>query len=160
VRAHLSVQYKNRCLCTFELQPEIAPDGSFEFQRIMPGEEFKLVSTRTQTEWCMLEPGESRTDVTLSVPRAAALRGLVLDQDGNPVKTHCEYDVEHDRSGRWSFAGTTTHGTITACNLKPGAVRIRIEAKGFKRCVSDELKLEPGELRFVRMHLEPATHRR
>lgn len=160
VRAHLSVRYKHRCLCTFELHPEIAPDGSFEFHRMIPGEEFKLVSTRTETEWFTLEPGESRTDVTLSIPLAAALRGLILDQDGNPVTTHCEYDVEHDGSGRWSFAGTTTHGLISACNLKPGAVRIRVEAKGFRRCVSDELKLEPGELRFFRMHLEPGAQRR
>jgi len=166
----LKVQYKKPNGCAFETDVPINPDGTFTFTRIMPKEPFKLVGMITslqvaplapvETDYFILEPGEHKTDVQMIVPLAAALRGLVIDQDGAPVKDIGEFILVHERSDRSEDRGGLIDGDLISGGEKFGynpigqtPFRISIKANGFEEYLSDVIQLEPGELRFIRIVL-------
>ena len=166
----LKVQYKKPSGCAFETDVPINSDGTFTFTRIMPKEPFKLVGMRTsrqvtplapvETDYFILELGEHKTDVQMIVPLASALRGLVVDQDGAPVKNIGDFRMVPEGSDRSVGRGGLIGGNLISGGEKFGCYaigqttfRISIKANGFEDHLSDVIQLEPGELRFIRIVL-------
>jgi len=158
-RQRLGVQYQNLNGVTFELDAYPAPDGRFVIERIMPGEPFRLrlhkgsrqatPSPEVWSETFTLEPGQTREGIVLKVPQAAALRGVVVDAEGRPVKGIWHLVFKNGYGG-WGH-GDPIDGKFGTYRVAPGPLRIEVSAKGFEPYVSAPISVEPGELRFVRV---------
>jgi len=166
----LEVQYKKPNSCAFETKVPINSDGTFTFTRIMPKEPFKLVGMITshqvtplapvETDYFILEPGEHKTDVQMIIPLASALRGVVVNQDGSPVKNIWNFSLIPEGSDISVGKGGLIGGDLISGGEKFGyyavgqtPFRISIKASGFENYLSDVIQLEPGELRFIRIVL-------
>jgi hypothetical protein len=167
-RQRLGVQYQNRNSVTFELDVYPGPDGGFVIERIMPGEPFRLClhrgshqttpSPEVWSETFTLEPGQTREGVVMKVPQAAALRGVVVDEEDRPVTGIWRLAFENRDRG-WGH-GDPVDGKFGTYGVAPGPLRIEVGAKGFEPYVSAPISLEPGELRFIRvvMKLQKPKH--
>jgi len=167
----LNVKYKKTSGHEADTDVQINSDGAFTFARIMPGEPFKLVGLTTfhqgtpgapvETDYFILEPGEHKTDVQIVIPLASALRGLVVDQDGAPVKNILDFRLVPERSDEAVGKGGLIGGNLSSGGPEFGhyaigqaPFRISVKADGFDDYLSDVIQLDPGELRFIRIVLE------
>lgn len=157
----LRIEYHNPNSCSFELRFPVYADRSFSFERLMPGQPFRIVGglvsrqttprAPTRTEEFILKPGQHKQDIHITVPMAAAIRGIVVDAAGRPVTTIWGLSLLDEsgghgrecRDGRFGFQA-----------LGQQAYRLRVRAAGFEEHLSQPIQLEPGELRFVRIQLE------
>jgi hypothetical protein len=160
---YLSVEYRRPNLLAFEADIRQRPDGSFSFERIMPGEEFKVKARGTsrqttprapvETDYMTLAPGEERT-INFHIPLAAALRLLVTNAQGQSVKGEVSLTLLFEDGNQWSgFPDRSGHGRFGFYALGQVPFRVQIKAHGFQDYLSEPLKLEPGELRFMRLTL-------
>jgi hypothetical protein len=157
----LSISYKRANLIAFELDMPLATDGTFSCDRIMPGEEFRVIAggvsrqstprAPTASDYLSLAPGEERI-VNLQVPLPAALRVLVVNQREQPVNGEVMLRSEED--AQLSNVQKSV-GKFGFWALGPEPFRISIQAAGFDDYRSDPIQLEPGELRFVKIVLTP-----
>ena len=158
----MALTYVDTMLCSFEFDVTAAPDGTFTIDRIMPGHPFTFggsgggygcpsscgASSRVTT----LKPGEVLKGVVLTVPQAAAVRGVIVDEGDAPV-----------RGMEVAFLNKLGQGVIGACaendnrfgmsGLTPNTP-LRIEAPGnwIKSSRQGiEISLKPGEMRFVKL---------
>lgn len=158
-RQRLTVRYKNPNSCSFELDAYPDPHGNFTIQRIMPGEPFRLwvsngshQSTPSPEVWSdtfTLKSGEVKEDIVLKVPQAAAVRGIVVDEQNKPVKGIWLLQF-HNREGGWGHGEPedAKFGTYAAAPLP---LQVKINAKGFEPYLSKDLRLKPGELHFIKV---------
>lgn len=161
IYTHLSVSYKRANLIAFELDMPVSSNGEYFCDRIMPGEEFRIVtagSSRQSTprapaasDYLSLSPGAERL-VNLQVPQAAALRILLVDHREQLV--NAEVTLRSVSDVQMSNVQQSV-GKFGFFALGEEAFRIHIQAKGFDDYVSDPIQLEPGELRFIRIVLTP-----
>jgi len=166
----LKVQYKKPNGCGFEMDVAINSDGTFTFNRIWPKELFKLVGVVTsrqvtplapvETDYFTLEPGEHKMDVQMIIPLASALRGIVVNQGGAPVKNIWNFSLIPEGSDTSVGGGGLIGGDLISGGEKfsyyaLGQIpfRISVKANGFEDYLSDVIQLEPGELRFIRIVL-------
>jgi hypothetical protein len=161
-RQRLKVRYKNPNSCSFELEAYPDPHGNFTIGRIMPREPFRLwlshgshQSTPSPEVWSdtfTLKSGEVKEGIVLKVPQAAAVRGIVVDEQNKPVKGIWSLQF-YNREGGWGHGEPedAKFGTYAAAPLP---LQVRIDAKGFKSYVSKELPLKPGELHFIKVVME------
>ncbi|MEQ1893516.1 MAG: carboxypeptidase-like regulatory domain-containing protein [Planctomycetota bacterium] len=98
-----------------------------------------------------LTPGETRTDVVLSLRPSCALRARVLDSSGAPV-----VGATLSLVGRAARIDTDAHGEATLTDLPPGRFQLRTEATGFLR-TEFELDLRPGPPRTHEIILQRPT---
>lgn len=161
VRTRLRVNYQRQNLTAFELEIPIAADGTFSCDRIMPGERFRITGgggSRQTTprapiasEYLVLGPGEERT-INLQVPLASALRILVVDQRNQLVRGEVklksgdadDFSNHQESNGKFGFVGLGT-----------APVRIHFRAEGFEDYLSELTRLEPGELKFLKIIVAP-----
>ena len=157
-RRRVSVRYRNRSHCSFELDTSPAPDGHFAIGRIMPEEPFRLQvsagsrqTTPSPQVWSgtlTLKPGETRRGIVLNVPHPAAIQGIVTDEKSMPVASRSV--SFHNRDGGWGH-GPPKGNRFGTYRLAPMPLRIKVRAAGFDPHESDEIPLRPGELRFVKV---------
>jgi len=162
VHMSLFIEYRQRADCPFELMVRSLPDGTFAFSRIIPGQEFRVVAGRmwprasVEGEWMTLAAGEVREGIRLQVPLPTSLRGVVVDQQGRPIpKARTEPSFPEGSGslqGRCWEDSTFFYGAFGA---KP--FQIRAWADGYGRVSTEEIRLEPGELRFLPMTLKPSA---
>lgn len=173
----LRVHYRRPAWLAFETDLRTDATGAFRFDRIMPGEEFCLVTdgfnmmwrprASTQSQWLSLKPGELHEGVELSVPLAAGLRGKVEFADGRPVDIGGRYSLWLDYGAdrhRTHYVGTDNgpwgpkgDGRFGFFGLSGDAFHFRTNVPGYEVEPAGPLRLEPGELRFVRVILRPAA---
>jgi len=157
----LRVKYSNRNECAFEVWIPVLADGSFSFERIMPGQPFRVeggvISFQTtpkapvRTDESVLAPGERKADVRLTVPMAAAIYGVVVDDAGDLVTATSDLHLLHEDDARYYECRDGRFGFQA---LGHGPYRLRVQAAGFKEYLTGPLELKPGELRFVKIPLE------
>ena len=108
-----------------ELEPVLTGvDGRFEARGLGPGE-WKVIGSSERdgafspAQEVHLEPGQ-RAEVTIDLAYAAAISGVVVDQDGAPVPA---VSVEFRHSGRddLGFATTAADGSFRATTMMGGA---------------------------------------
>ena len=140
---------------SFETWIQLAADRSFTFDRIMPGQEFRLVAQgnsgqvrrRVCTEWMVLNPGEHKEDIKITVPLASALYVICIDERGERVKDPHITLLYADGGGQ------NTGGEGFFIGLDPGPFRVEAYKQGIY--TSEPLQLQPGELRVLRAQLLP-----
>jgi len=159
----LSLRYRREHQCAFETRIPLKSDGAFAFDRIMPGEVFRVEAGRrgwqttptapVASEWMQLGASQAKTDVRLTVPLASAIRGIVVDQQGEPVTKTWDLTYLRADGDNWGHGAPHNHrfGTF-AIGQQP--FRIRVCATGFTEFISGQIRLEPGELRFVKLVLK------
>src|SRR5258706_2866068 len=145
----LSISYKRPSLIAFELDIPLAPDGTFSFDRITPGEEFIIFAGRISalssrrapvaSDYLLLSPGEEHI-VNLQVPLAAALRVLFTDNRGRPVNAEATLRSEDD--AQLSNVQQSV-GKFGFWALGEEPFSIRIEANGFDDYVVNPIQLQP-----------------
>jgi hypothetical protein len=158
-RRRVKVRYRDHFQAGFELDIIPAPDGTFTIRRIMPGVPFRLwvskgshqatPSPEVYSEEFVLKPGESREHIALTVPQAAAIRGIVVDAEGRPVTGIYSLSF-HNEHGGWGH-GERADGRFGTYGVTPGLIQIKVKAQGFEDRTSEKIHLAPGELRFVRV---------
>jgi hypothetical protein len=160
----VSIRYKKFSIVAFEGDVTLQSDGTFSFSRIMPNMEFKILAENismqntpiapVETGYMMLKPGEKRTDISMVVPQAAAVRGIILDETNKPVETVGGVSLmSDDGSGKGASEGSKFG--FSGIGQKP--FRLRVYATGFEEYWSAKMQLEPGELRFVKIILKPKS---
>jgi hypothetical protein len=164
-RQRVSVEYRDHFHAGFELDVFPSPDGAFTIRRIMPGAAFRVrVSANSHqstpsagiySEEFVLKPGESRENVSLTVPQAAAIRGIVVDAEGRPVTSIYSLMFHSEHRG-WGQGGRPD-GRFGTYGVSPGPLQIKVKAKGFEDHTSEKILLEAGELRFVRIVMKKNT---
>lgn len=163
--ADVAIEYEKDCRAHFELCAHLRPDGRFAFDRIMPGESFRIVARRgsgqttpmapVETGYFTLQPGEERVGIELRVPLASAVRGIIVGEDGVPVSgLHDLAIMFEDGRGRGSSEPLRPRFGFSGL----GAMPFRIRAEWFT--FSDWIALEPGELRFVQLTLQKPSKAR
>ncbi len=158
-RRRVRVVYRNKNHVSFELYVLSDPEGYFVIDRIMPGEPFKLlVEGRCQSfasgpnvwsDTFNLKDRQILNDVVLKVPQAAALRGIVVDEEDRPVTSI--WQVEFQGQDDYWVDHKTADGKFGAFGVTPGPLKIKVRADGFVPYMSEQIQLEPGELRFVKV---------
>ena len=104
-----------------------------------------------------LKSGEVSKKLTIQVPLAAAIRGIVVSQDGQLVKESPFLDDGPGNAKR-SYVGTangpwgTSDGRFGFYGL--GTTPFHIRVHGWQVEPRDEIQLEPGELRFIKVVLK------
>jgi len=166
-RQRISVEYRKRNHVSFELSVYPAPDGTFTIDRIAPGEPFRLHASRAShqitssaevySDERVLEAGEAKDRVNLRVPQAAAIRGVVVDEEGRPV-TDIGPLIFQNEYRRWQH-GEPTDGRFGTFGAPPKPLRITVVANGYEHYTSPEIPLEPGELRFVRVVMKKKSRK-
>jgi hypothetical protein len=163
IPASLHVEYRKPSNCCFELGIPVAPDGSFEFRRVLPDEDFSIIGGfgtcqfatpmgRITTEWTQLGEGKQKRNSLLYLPQASAISGIVMDEKSQPVSSIKDLMILWKNGGRGlggdipARFGMATDGTT--------AIQVRVEAKGFKQHLSNKISIAPGELRFVEIRLQ------
>ena len=160
------LEYINESLCTSEFVVGVSPGGDFTIDRIMPGEPFRIHgggaiggSTPACGMWSdvmTLKPGEVLRDVVLTVPQPAAVRGIIVDEEGRPVKSVYSVTFRNKFRG-WGHGQNEGDYRFGDDDVPPIPLRIKIDARGFQRYVGPEISLKPGELRFVKVVLKKDT---
>jgi carboxypeptidase family protein len=137
---------------------------SFSFDGIMPGVSFRLYANdqlrSVWTEDSMLKPGEHRNGIVLRLPWPGAILGRVLDEGGKAVEradVRVRYDGAYYEDSRSIWGGADGQFAFRGLSDKP--LRIEVEAEGFLRSLSDQMTIQPGELRLieVRLHKDKAA---
>jgi hypothetical protein len=157
----LRVKYSNRNACAFEVWIPVLADGSFSFERIMPGQPFRIeggvISLQAtprapvRTDEFVLAPGERKADIQIAVPMAAAIYGIVVDHAGDLVPGISDLHLLDQDDGRYYEC---RDGRFAFQALGHGPYRLRVRAAGFKEYLTGPLELGPGELRFLKIPLE------
>lgn len=150
----MEIHYKQANLLNFQLEFRPAVDGSFTFNRIIPGAAFKIVGCG-QTDYMVLRPGEVRDNVRLQWAPDGCLAGVVTDESGAVPKGIWSVQVEQDEfhqgmawppeSGRFSW------------RVGRSPCRIRVTGSSgttFSDYVSDWMQVEPGELRYLHVKVK------
>jgi hypothetical protein len=106
-----------------------------------------------------LESGQVEPDVNLTIPQAAAIRGIVVDESDQPVIDILSLAFFNVHSGQ----GTSkpVDGRFGTFAASPLPTEIRIEATGFQPYRSEPVDLKPGQMHFVKVVLRrqpPAGH--
>lgn len=142
----------------------VAPDedGRFTLNHLMPNVPFRLrIHSDTHqvtplagvwSQVITLKPGEKRTGIELKILHPAAVRGVVVDQQGEPVKTIYSLNFWHDGNG-WGH-GEDPDGRFGTYAIPPGPLEIRIKATGFKPFVSEAFDMKSGEMRYIKLVME------
>lgn len=172
----LRVQYRRPAWLAFETDLRTDATGAFRFDRIMPGEEFCLVTdgfnlmwrqrASTHSQWFTLKAGELHEGVELAVPLAAGLRGTVETPGGLPVDIAGHHSLWLDYGpdgGTLHYKGTDNGpwgpkdgGRFGFFGLGSKPFHFRTSVPGYEVEPTGPIRLEPGELRFVRLILRPA----
>jgi hypothetical protein len=104
-----------------------------------------------RTDEFVLAPGERKADVQITVPLAAAIYGVIVDNAGNLVPGNSDVRIVEVDGFRWF---ESRDGRFAFQALGHGPYRLRVQAVGFKEYLTGPLELEPGELRFLKIPLE------
>jgi hypothetical protein len=109
-----------------------------------------------------LKPGETSDVVTLKVPLAAAIRGIILDEDGKQIglRIALDYGPRENFPGEelLHYVGTNNgqwgpnDGRFGFYGLDSRPFRIRVG--GWEVEPSEPIQLEAGEMRFIRVTLK------
>jgi hypothetical protein len=166
-RCWLWLHYKRPAYLSFEARFATNADGTFRFDRVMPNEEFTLVTDGFDFRWrqhpssssepLTLKPGEVGKKLTIQVPLAAAVRGIVVSPDGKLARESPFLDYGTGNAKR-SYVGTAngpwgpSDGRFGFYGLETTPFRIRVN--GWQVEPRDEIHLEPGELRFIKVVLK------
>jgi len=161
----LGVRYRRFSWIDFETDFASHADGTFRFDRIMPNEEFAVVSGDRRSEWISLKPGESSKAVKLQLALAAAVRGVVVAEDGSLVARGLGLDygprmeIGHGLGNEIKYYVGTNNGPWGPNDGRFGFFGLdnrpfRIRVGGWEVDPSEPIQLEPGELRFVRVTLK------
>ena len=160
---HLTVEYRRPTLLAFETHIRQRADGSFSFDRIMPGEEFRLVARGLSHQstprapvasgFMTLPPGGERI-VNLEIPLAAALRVLVTDEQGQPVGSDLSLTLLFEDGTRWSgIPDSSGAGRFGFSALGQVPFRIQVKVRVFQEHISEIIRLEPGELKLAQIRI-------
>lgn len=151
----------NGFLGWFHVVPDM--DGRFTIDQLMPGVPFRLhlyedrhqQSPRPEvwSEIITLKPGEHQTGLKLEIPQAAAIRGIVVDQHGEPVQNIYELYFWSEHGG-WAQGEPEADGRFGSYAIAPGALKITIKAKDYKPFVSQPINLQAGEMAFIKLVME------
>ena len=77
----------------------------------------------------VVKPGESRENIALRIPQAAAIRGIVEDAEGRPV-TNIHWLIFVNEYGGWGH-GESADGRFGTFGVTPKPVQIEVNAEGF-----------------------------
>jgi hypothetical protein len=172
----LSVSYKRPGWLPFENRFNSRADGTFRFERVMPGEDFVVATdsfgfrsrqAAADSDAMRLEPGEVREGVHLKVPLNSGLRGIVVFEDGSTVDVgdrgrslYLELATAKSPdayAARRYYVGTNngpwgpSDGRFGFSGLGSQPFHVRISAPGWEVLPAEPIQLEPGELRFLRV---------
>jgi hypothetical protein len=179
---NVRVVYRRPSTIAFETQCHAEVDGTFRFDRVMPNEEFRVVTAGFDTrwhqrvsvhsDWISLKSGGVSPEVKLQVPLASALRGIVVSEDGTlvpasgiggdrpDVHLSLDFGLQEDSPGydTRSYVGTNNgpwgpnDGRFGFHGLDSRPFRIRVG--GWEVEPTEPIQLEPGEMRFIRVVLK------
>lgn len=165
ISASLRIVYERRNSSVFELNIPAGPDGSFTFNRIMPGEKFRIVREFgshqfaspmgcATTDFMTLSEAEKKEGIVLQLPLATAVCGIVVDENDKPVTTIWNLSFLM-RDGGWGYSNPTSARFGMGLGVSSaGPLQIEVGAKGFKPYLSEKMLLAPGELRFTKVKLQ------
>lgn len=157
VRQRIHVEYCRPNYVAFELDAQLTLEGRFLIERIMPDEPFRLrvsgsghqntPSAGALSGVMTLRAADSREGIVLTVPQTAALRGIIVDEEGRPIQGVASLVCRRELG--WRVHMDVREARFGMHGLAPVPLRIQIRAEGFERRVIEEVVLKPGELRFV-----------
>ena len=114
---------------------------------------------RTCSETLVLAPGEIREGVVVKVLQPAALRGIVVDEQGKPIIDILSVSDSDDYGG-WGHGYSRDDGRFGMYSITPSdPFRIKVSAAGCEDYRGPEIALRPGEMRFVKVVMKKATHK-
>jgi hypothetical protein len=173
----LSVHYKRLAWIAFETDFHSHTDGTFRFERVMPDEEFVVVSAGAysgtkrwaiaQSGWLSLKPDTTSQQVEMRLALAASIRGIITTVGGSlvPLRSIASPQLdfgprEDDFPGNQtiSYVGTDNgtwgpnDGRFGFSGLDGRPFRIRVN--GWETDPAEPIQLEPGEMRFIRVTLK------
>jgi hypothetical protein len=164
VRAQVKLDYERSAPSLLSDAPT-APDGTFMFSRILPGEKFRVRAWVGQsqfatpmgiarTPYMTLAEGEKKKGMELRLKAdRIAICGAIVDQDNVRVSTISDLQFVRADGTSWGYLfPPLDHFGSGAPSDEP--FQIRIEAKGFKSFLSNKIELAPGEIRFVKLQME------
>lgn len=112
----LTINYQRPANLGFAVHVPVLPDGTFAFDRIWPGEPFRLRSVGhgshgsnpvgpVQTPWMTLRPGERQRDIRFVLAPPSAVAGMVVDEQNAPVTTVTSASIEMEAGGGRASGG-------------------------------------------------------
>jgi hypothetical protein len=152
-----AVGYDQDNYCSSSLHVKVAPDGTFEIGRIMPGEPLFLggggwLTAGVSEGPFTLMPGEIRKGVVLRALQPAAVQGIVVDAEDAPVRGIRGVFFIKKSGGGQGVGGAENDNRFGISGLTPDVpYRIRVEAAGFDTCTRPAISLKSGEVRFVKV---------
>ncbi len=109
-----------------------------------------------ESEPFRLLPG-SRKEINMTIPLMASVRALVVDEAGQPVTPNgnASFSIELEVApGRTKILDLFLHGgRLTWVDLVPKPFRVRGEVPGYEPYCSDQMVLEPGEVKLLTIQL-------
>lgn len=175
VRPQARLEYTWAEWIGFPLQLQVAEDGSYSFDRVVPGEHFHIAATDPSAEFTpmlpfqsgdlVLKPGES-VEKNLIVAWNGAIRGVLEDEQGKLIDADWTVSLRdamgHDSqfqkrgyTGRYWELDKPDSVYFSFRALEPGKpLRVHVVAKGFADYDSEAINVGPGELRFVTIKLK------
>ena len=157
------VGYHHDNYCSFSLGVKVVPDGTFEIGRIMPGEPLYLGGGGWLTAGVSggpftLTPGEVRRGVVLKALQPAAVRGIVVDEEGAPVHgIQGVFLIEKSGGGRGTAVAENDNRFGMSGIIPDVPLRIQVNVAGFDTCSRPEFSFKSGELRFVKVVMKKRT---
>lgn len=103
-----------------------------------------------------LVPG-SWKEINMTIPLMASVRALVVDEAGQPVNPDenasfsIELEVTPERTKVWDLS--LSGGRLIWINLVPKPFRVTGEVPGYEPYCSDQMVLEPGEVKLLTIQL-------
>ncbi|MGA2434007.1 MAG: hypothetical protein ABSG25_01840 [Bryobacteraceae bacterium] len=174
VRPQARIEYTWKDWIGFPLQLPVAADGSFSFDRIVPGEGFHIAAADPNTEFTpmlpyqsedlVLKPGEN-LEKNITVAWAGAIRGVLEDEQGKIIDSDWTVSLQDapNHNSQFQKRGYTGRyweldsAYFSFRSLEPRTpVRIHVVATGFADYDSEPIGVEPGELRFATIKLSRA----